>query len=146
MAERAATITPIRTVKAIVVEFLQRHTGEKSGKRWATETRRVLNRDVLPAIGDKAAAGVGKADIHEILDAIIDRGAPIAANRTLAVLKKFFRWSLEAGGISTATHAAAFPSPVTKRSAIVFLTPPSLQISGAPRRAWPIHSARPSGY
>ena len=99
MAERAATITPIRTVKAIVVEFLQRHTGEKSGKRWATETRRILNRDVLPAIGDKAAAGVGKADIHEILDAIIDRGAPIAANRTLAVLKKFFRWSLGRGYI-----------------------------------------------
>jgi integrase len=97
MAERAATVTPIRTVKTIVDEFLKRHTDEKSGKRWAAETRRILDRDVLPAIGDMAATAVGKAEIHDLLDPIMDRGSPTSANRALAVLKKLFRWSLGRG-------------------------------------------------
>ena len=40
--QRAATVPAERTVKAIVDEFLKRHTDEKSGERWAAETRRIL--------------------------------------------------------------------------------------------------------
>jgi integrase len=81
----------------IADEFLKRHTDEKSGPRWAAETKRILDRSILPAIGDTPGASVGKADIHGVLDAITDRGSPIAANRTLAVVKKLFRWALSRG-------------------------------------------------
>ncbi len=99
-AERkAAARAPdvVRTVRTIADEFLKRHTDEKNGARWAAETKRILDRNILPAIGDKPAAGVGKADIHDILDTIMDRGTPIAANRTLAVVKKLYRWALSRG-------------------------------------------------
>jgi integrase len=120
MAERAATITPIRTVKAIVDEFLKRHTDEKSGERWAAETRRILERDVLPAIGDMAAVAVGKAEIHDMLDPIMDRGSPTSANRTLAVLKKLFRWSLGRGYIDRdPCGGISKPGDETKRDRVL---------------------------
>ena len=120
MAERAATLTPVRTVKAIVDEFLKRHADEKSGKRWAAETRRILNRDVLPAIGDMAATAVSKAEIHNLLDPITDRGSPIAANRTLAVVKKLFRWSLGQGYVDLdPCEGIAKPGDETKRNRVL---------------------------
>ena len=120
MAERAATLTPVRTVKAIVDEFLKRHADEKSGKRWAAETRRILNRDVLPAIGDMAATAVSKAEIHNLLDPITDRGSPIAANRTLAVVKKLFRWSLGRGYVDLdPCEGIAKPGDETKRNRVL---------------------------
>jgi integrase len=120
MAKRAATLSPIRTVKVIVDEFLKRHTDEKSGKRWAAETRRILDRDVLPAIGGMAAADVGKAEIHDLLDPITDRGSPIAANRTLAVVKKLFRWSLGRGYVERDPCAGiSKPGDETKRARVL---------------------------
>jgi integrase len=120
MAERAATLTPVRTVKAIVDEFLKRHTDEKSGERWAAETRRILDRDILPSIGDMAAAEVGKAEIHGVLDRIMDRGSPISANRVLAVLKKLFRWSLGRGYIDRdPCSGISKPSDEAKRDRVL---------------------------
>ena len=143
MVERAATVTPVRTMKAIVDEFLKRHTNEKSGKRWAAETRRILNRDVLPAIGDMAATAVGKAEIHDLLDPIMDRGAPIAANRTLAVVKKLYRWALSRGYVERDPCAGIVkPGLEGGNEARYRRSCPttSLRASGGLRRAWPIRS------
>ena len=93
-ARAAANVPAERTVAEVAYEFLKRHTDEKNGPRWAAETRRILDRNILPVIGDKAFSSVGKADIHDMLDAIKDRGTPIAANRTLSVVAKLFRWAL----------------------------------------------------
>jgi integrase len=120
MAERAGVPTPARTVSVIADEFLKRHTDEKNGPRWATETRRILDRNVLPAIGDKPAACVGKAEIHDMLNAIMDRGAPTAANRVLAVVKKLFRWALGRGYVDR-DPCSGIPKPGngTKRDRVL---------------------------
>jgi integrase len=120
MAERAGVPTPARTVSVIADEFLKRHTDEKNGPRWATETRRILDRNVLPAIGDKPAACVGKAEIHDMLNAIMDRGAPTAANRVLAVVKKLFRWALGRGYVDR-DPCSGIPKPgnETKRDRVL---------------------------
>ena len=110
----------VRTVRVIVDEFLKRHTDEKNGARWAAETKRILDRNILPAIGDKPAASVGKAEIHDILDAIMDRGTPIAANRTLAVVKKLYRWALSRGYVGRDPCAGiAKPGDETKRDRVL---------------------------
>ena len=120
MAGCAATLTPIRTVKTMVDEFLKRHTDEKSGERWAAETRRILNRDVLPLIGNMAATAISKAEIHGLLDPIMDRGSPITANRVLAVVKKLFRWALGRGYVDR-DPCAGIPKPgeETKRDRVL---------------------------
>jgi integrase len=97
-ARKAAARVPetVKTVWTIADEFLKRHTSEHNGARWATETQRILDRNILPAIGDKPAVEIDKAAINDMIDTITARG-PIAANRTLAVTKKLFRWSLSRG-------------------------------------------------
>jgi integrase len=97
-ARKAAARVPetVKTVRTIADEFLKRHTNEHNGARWATETQRILDRNILPSIGDRPAVEVDKAAINDMLDIITARG-PIAANRTLAVTKKLFRWSLGRG-------------------------------------------------
>lgn len=109
---------PGRTFREIADEFLKRHTDEKSGNRWAAETRRILAHDILPALGDKTE--MRKDDIHAMLDAIHDRGSPIAANRALAVVKKLFRWALGRGYVTIdPTAGIAKPADETKRDRVL---------------------------
>jgi len=54
-----------------------------------------LNRDVLPRIGYRKAKDIRRRDIVAILDDIVDRGAPIAANRAFEVIRKMFNFAIE---------------------------------------------------
>jgi len=66
----------------------------KPRKRSWKEDERLLKSNVLPLIGRKKAADVNRRDIIEILDTMMERGAPISANRTLAVTRKMFRFGI----------------------------------------------------
>ncbi len=113
-ARAAANVPAERTVAEVADEFLKRHTDEKNGPRWAAETRRILERNILPLIGGKAVSSVGKADIRDMLDAIKDRGTPIAANRTLSVVAKLFRWALSRSYIDR-DPCAGIAKPATEQ-------------------------------
>ena len=80
------------TVEDLADEYIERWA--KPRKRSWKEDQRKLKRDVCPVIGRKKAEAVTRRDIRDILDALMDRGAPIAANRTLAVMRKMFRWGV----------------------------------------------------
>ena len=56
---------------------------KKVGVVWAAECKRLLGREVVPILGDKRLGEVKRSDIHGMLDAIVDRPAPVMANRTL---------------------------------------------------------------
>jgi integrase len=120
-ARKAAARVPeaVKTVRMIANEFLKRHTSEHNGARWATETQRILDRNITPAIGDKPAVEVDKAAINDMLDTITTRG-PIAANRTLAVTKKLFRWALGRGYVNVDPCAGiAKPGAETRRDRVL---------------------------
>lgn len=57
--------------------------------------KQTLERDVLPAWGTHKAEAIERRDVRALLKAIVDRGAPIQANRTLALVRKVFNWALE---------------------------------------------------
>ena len=63
-------------------------------KRSWKEDRRLLTHDVIPVLGRKKAASVTRRDIRLLLDDIVERGAPITANRVLAVTRKMFRFAV----------------------------------------------------
>jgi site-specific recombinase XerD len=116
-ARAAANVPAEHKVAEVADEFLTRHAAEKNGTRWAAETKRILDRNILPVIGDTTVSSVGKAEIHDMLDAIMDRGTPIAANRTLAVVKKLYRWALSRGYVDRDPCAGITkPGDETKRS------------------------------
>jgi integrase len=45
--------------------------------------------------GDRKIGDIRRAEIIVVLEDIVDRDAPIVANRTLAVLRKLFNWAME---------------------------------------------------
>ena len=66
---------------------------DQGSNRRLPEVRRILDRDVLPAIGDKPIADLRKRDVIEMIDGIADRGSGIMANRTLAIMKRMLTWA-----------------------------------------------------
>ena len=85
----------VPTVEALGDTFIQRYA--KSKKRSWTEDERKLKRDICPVLGNFRADLVTKPDIVRLLDMIHDRGAPIHANRTLALIRKIFNWAVAEG-------------------------------------------------
>jgi integrase len=63
-----------------------------SQNRSAAETSRLLRREVgKPWVG-RSIHAIGKRDVVDVVSAIVRRGAPGAANKTLKSLKTFLRW------------------------------------------------------
>jgi integrase len=85
------------TVAAFATEYIERHA--KPNKRSWREDERLLHHDVLRTIGDLRIDAVTRRDIVVMLDAIRDRGADVAANRTLAVTRRLFAFAVERGVI-----------------------------------------------
>jgi integrase len=59
--------------------------------------------------GYRKLGDIRRADIIAVLDDIVDRGAPIAANRTLAALRTLFNWSIPRTKIETSPCVGVKP-------------------------------------
>lgn len=92
VAERKAA-REAETIGELIDLYLEKWA--KPRKRSADEDERILDREVKPAWGNRKARDVRRRDIIALLDAIVDRGAPIQANRTLAVVRRMFNWAVE---------------------------------------------------
>jgi len=68
------------------------YISEKKSKT-AKEYRRSAQADILPRFKNLALKDVTKADIVALIDSIQER-APVMANRTLALISKFYSWCL----------------------------------------------------
>lgn len=79
-------------------------------KRSVAEDERILKKDVLPGWGRRKAKEITRRDVIALLDRIVERGSPIAANRTLAVIRRMFAWGLSRD-IVTANPCAAVKAP-----------------------------------
>lgn len=88
---REARLAP--TVEALVADFIEAQ--RRRGIRSADKQRRMLARDVLPAIGQLKARDVTRADIRRILQAVADRGAPIESNRLHEVVRRLFHFAMD---------------------------------------------------
>jgi integrase len=105
-ARKQAQRAPRNTVADVAREWLRR---DQATKRTLYEIQRILTRDVLPSIGDKLIADLRKRDIIEMLDAIVDRGAPTMACRVLSVVKRLLTWA--AGRDIVESNVAQFVEP-----------------------------------
>lgn len=63
-----------------------------SQNRSAGEIGRLLHREVGKAWSGKSIHEISKRDVVEVISAIEQRGAPVAANKTLKSMKTFLRW------------------------------------------------------
>lgn len=72
--------------------YLEKHAIKK---RTSKEDERILNHDVLPKWQHRKAKAIHKRDVIALIDNVVERGAPIQANRTLSCVRKIFNFAVE---------------------------------------------------
>jgi integrase len=116
-AEKAARKAD--TVKAVSDEFIERHA-KRHTRSWA-ETRRIFDRDILPAITgadlrpwrDRPIAGIVQRDVIDLLERYGDR--PYMGNRVLAAVRKLFNWSATRGIVESIPVFRGLAAPEQRR-------------------------------
>jgi len=88
--------------------YLDRHA--KPEKRSWREDERILKADLLPKWRNRKAHEIKRADVLALLDAIVDRGAPVMANRTRALVSKIFNFGIKRGVVEV-NPAAGVENP-----------------------------------
>jgi integrase len=81
------------SIEYLVSEYSTRYLREQHKRPEIAEY--MLKRDVLPAWKGRDARSIKPLDVIELLDGIVDRGAPVLANRTAAVLSQLFRFGVQ---------------------------------------------------
>jgi integrase len=81
------------TVADLAERYKVEHLPSKAKQSQANDWAMIAN-EILPVLGGRAVAGVHYGDIKKLHEAITARGAPIRANRVLAVASKMFALSL----------------------------------------------------
>jgi integrase len=110
------------TVRFCAEEWYQRHIDVNVD--WP-EAKRILNHNVVAAWDGRLITDIGRADVLRLLDAIVDRGAPVGANRTLAVLRAWLNWCVDRGILQTSPAAGVRP-PTVEMSRDRVLSPAEL--------------------
>jgi len=98
---------------AVADEWLDRYV--KPNTRTWPEVERILNREVLPSWKDKLITEIGRTDVLRVLDPIVDSGRPILANRTLSILKRWFKWCVVDRGILVVSPVAEMRPPAKEK-------------------------------
>lgn len=88
--EEAAAQTNRDTVAAVIELFLRRHA---SHNRRGDDVAAMFKREIMKKWGEREIQSIGKRDVIEVLDAIVDRGSPVTANRLRAHLNTLFNWA-----------------------------------------------------
>ena len=96
------------SVKRLVAEYIEKYA--KPRKRSWKEDERILYKDVVPRWGKRKAQDVTRRDIIILLDEIVERGALIQANRTLATIRKMYSFAM-GRGILESSPCVAIPAP-----------------------------------
>jgi integrase len=102
-------------VEKVVSTFVERYAKANTREGTWKETERLLNKEVIGAWKGRHFSAIRRADVHELLDGIVDRGAPIVANKTLAALRRMCGWAVERGIITT-SPCEGVKAPSAERS------------------------------
>jgi integrase len=116
-AAKAAARTPddCDLVEKVAGQFIARHIRATMRPSWGREAERMVRKEIIAAWAGRRLSEIRKADIHNLLDAIIDRPAPVLANRVFAIFRKMCSWAMTRGIIETSPCAGIKP-PATERS------------------------------
>ena len=81
------------TVGELAEDYIDKYA--KPRKRSWQEDERILAHDVLPVWEGRKASKITRRDVIALLDGIVARGAPVQANRTLAVIRRMFNFAVD---------------------------------------------------
>lgn len=112
------------TFGALATLYLEQHAKRKK-RSWRDDARMI--RRELKAWEDRPAVSIRRADVRDLLEAIVERGAPILANRVLALVRKILNFGLDREWVE-ANVAAKMTRPAAEASRTRVLTPDEIRI------------------
>ncbi len=117
-AAKAERETQVDRVDRVVGLFIERHAKPKT-RDWR-ETERMLTKEVVGRWSGRRLSQIARAHVNEMLDEIIDRGAPIHANRVFAQFRKMSRWAVSRGIVDRSPcEGMTAPSPEARRERVL---------------------------
>jgi integrase len=106
------------TVAWLAEEYIEKYA--KRNKRSWKEDQRIIQHDILPAWGRLKAQDIKRKDVIALLESILERGSPIQANRTRALISRMFNWALERDLVSTnPAHQVRAVAPENQRDRVL---------------------------
>lgn len=117
--EIAGQKTGSLTVKALAERYLEEYSKINNTERAYKDHRRMLRNDVLPVIGKFDLNQVKRVNVQTCLKRCLDRGAPIAHNHTLNVIRKMFNWGIEQGLIEHNPAYMIKTQPMNEKSRVL---------------------------
>jgi integrase len=115
-------------VEKVVASFLDRYAKRQCKATTCVEYKRILEKNVVAAWRGRRLGEQTRADVHELLDGIIDRGAAVQANRTFAALRTMSNWALERGVIER-NPCAGVKAPTQETSRERVLTDEEIRLA-----------------
>jgi integrase len=106
------------SVESVAAEFIERYA--KPNTRDWRETQRLLEKNIVPHWRGRRLSEISKADIHTVLDLMVNRGAAVGANRVFAQLRKMCGWAVSRGLIDRSPcDGITKPSSEMKRDRVL---------------------------
>lgn len=81
------------TFAELAEEYLEKHA--KVRKRSWREDERMIECDLLPAWRHVKAKDISRRDVRQRIEKVVERGAPIQANRLFALVRKMFNFGIQ---------------------------------------------------
>jgi integrase len=107
-------------VETVCEDFIRQYAKPRN-RSWR-EAERILNREFVSVHGQRDIRQVTRADILEMMDRAIERGAAYQANRIHSHLRKLFNWCLDRGKVE-ASPMTGTKAPTREKSRDRVLTP-----------------------
>ncbi|TAX36496.1 tyrosine-type recombinase/integrase [Rhizobium leguminosarum] len=137
VAQRESRVTSI-TVSQAVDDFLKRYVNANNRSTTGQETSRLLRKELLAQFSDRDLTSITRRDLADRLDTIVDRGAQIGANRTLAAMRRFFNWCVERDYLEV-SPCARIKAPAVERTRERVLSDSEIEVilEASCRIGWP---------
>ncbi len=87
------------TVGFLAAEFMDRHI--KATRKRPEYVEKILENDVLPHWAQRDARTIKPREVIELLDAVVERGSKVMANRVAGVLSQMFRYGVHRALVDT---------------------------------------------
>jgi integrase len=102
-AKRAARAVP--TFNEVAKDFLAQHSATKRKPRTHAEYERLLEKRILPEIGNVRIVDLNRAAVAR-LHGLISKTAPISANRSVALISTIWSWASRRDVVSLSENPA----------------------------------------
>ena len=118
-ARKAERETEEHRLDKVATAYIERYVKREVGAAWGREIERLFRVEIRPKLGHKHIAAVTKSDVLDLLDAIVDRGSPITANRAFATLRQLFNWAIDRDLLKVSPMPKSAPAPETARDRVL---------------------------